>query len=50
MDYMLNWRKQKQENISEDSENDIQESSEFKPMIIFILVISALLIAGLLLR
>jgi len=49
MDYMLNWKKQKQENISTDSE-DRQESSEFKPMIIFILVISALLIAVLLLR
>lgn len=49
MDYMLNWKKQKQENIAEDSE-DKQESGEFKPMIIFILVISALLIAGLLLR
>ncbi|QIL42259.1 hypothetical protein G7074_25175 [Pedobacter sp. HDW13] len=49
MDYMLNWEKQKQENI-EDSDKDKQESSEFKSMIIFILVISALLIAVLLLR
>lgn len=49
MDYMLNWKKQKQNNISEDSE-DKQESNEFKSMIIFILITSVLLIAVLLLR
>ncbi len=50
MDYMLNWEKQKQEKIAEDNDKDKQESDDFKSMIIFILVISALLIAVLLLR
>jgi len=50
MDYMLNRQKQKHGNISEDSRNDSQESHEFKPMIIFILIISALLIGALLIK